>query len=186
MTTAELIIRLKGVTASELRGELAVCEQARADYLRETDREIALIRGLIEVVDPRSNDKCCTQAIEVTREEFIESNPASVLGTLSDAICHKQQAVPDVAPVKAQRPATKRIARKASPPSASAVQIYLEVMGRTASGPIAKQFQCNREEVDDILESDQRFQQDSRGFWDLKARVEARKELELRPIEQVH
>lgn len=66
------------------------------------------------------------------------------------------------------------------------IAIFLEASGPSACGVIARQLGADRETVDDVLSMDGQFALDERGFWDIKAKIEARKELAMRPINQVH
>lgn len=199
MSTAEaLITSLKSVTAEELRRELQERRETRDAFLAEADREMEMIERLIDVVEPRPSRNLCrespsvarreeppeimlpaseasTRVVEVTRQEFVQSNPATVLGTLSQAMAKPAKRMPKV-PITAQpRLVTER-----------EVSLCLEVSGRSAPGTLAHQLKCTREAVTDILENNPQFATDEQGFWDLRARIEDRKEKALRPIEQVH
>lgn len=72
-------------------------------------------------------------------------------------------------------------------PTAFPVQIatYLEAMGRQSCGLIAKHLHLDRDATESLLENDPTFIQTEGGFWDLRSRVEAKRERDLMPINQV-
>lgn len=197
MSTAELLSELQRVTPDELRAELAKKAQARDETLAQYDREMELIERLIDVVEPRPSRNSCSESpaggtrtglkgpqgtygdttgtVEVTRQEFLQSDPANVLGTLSEAI------------QPTSKPRRKKIETLlAKVVTAKDIRTYLDVSGPTAAGAIAHQFNCTREAITDILETDAQFVNDGRGFWDLTSRVNERREKELQPINQVY